>query len=275
MIDMIRDFAAIYKDFGAAYSDILTEIYFVLDIEFNLSKQDILCGKVLSDTEIKNAEKLFIERVKTGKPIQYIVGKTFFMNDIFEVNQNVLIPRDDTQILVEQGIRVIKEYNLKSVLDIGTGSGIIAIELAKHTPASISACDISKEALKIAQKNAKILGQKIDFFKSDLFSNVSQKYDFLISNPPYIPPEMAKSLPREVMFEPSNALFSPSSGLYFYEKIINDAKKFLNPHGFIAFEIGINQANEISKMLEQKFKDIKVEKDVSGIERVIIAQLKL
>ena len=271
---MIRQFISIYEGFGLPHREIASEIYFVLDIEFNLTKQDILKGKFLPDKDIQKAKNIFTERVSTGKPIQYIIGKTFFMDDIFCISEDVLIPRDDTEILVNRGISLIKENHLKTVLDIGTGSGIIAIELKKRTAASVCACDVSQNALKIAQKNAKNLGVKIDYFQSDLFQNVSQKFDFLISNPPYIPPEMANSLQREVSFEPPGALFARRDGLYFYEKIINEAKIFLNPNGFIAFEFGINQAPEIAKMLEKDFTNINIEKDISGTERVISAQLK-
>ncbi len=271
---MIRSLFNIYKNFQISESEISAEIYFVLDIEFNLTKQDILKGKVLSETGLKKAKNILTERVLTGKPIQYIVGKTFFMGDIFSVNEDVLIPRDDTEILVTRAISTINDNKLKTVLDIGTGSGIIAIEVKKHTPASVFACDISQKALEVAKKNAENLKAKINFFQSDLFQNVTQKFDFLISNPPYIPPEMANSLQREVSFEPSCALFAHTKGLHFYKKIINEAKNFLNPDGFIAFEFGINQAPEIAKMLEKDFKNIKIETDISGTERVISAQLK-
>ena len=253
----------------------LAEIYFVLHAEFGLEKKDILLGKELSENDLEKAYKIFEERVNTGKPIQYIIEKTFFMGDFFQVNKNVLIPRDDTEILVKTTCRLIKENNLKSVLDIGTGSGIIAIELAKCTKAKIVACDISPKALDVAKNNVINLKQNVKFIQSDLFENINEKFDLIVSNPPYIPFSKKENLQFEVKnFEPETALFAKDNGLFFYNEIISQAKKYLNKSGFIAFEIGIGQAKQIHELLEKDFEKIIVKKDVSGIERVVVARLK-
>ena len=271
---MIKVFADIYCHFNLSYNEILSEIYFVLDILFGLTKQDVLRGKTLSDKDFIKTKKIFQKRVETGLPIQYIVGKTFFMNDVFYVNDNVLIPRDDTQILVNRAIKIIKNNKIDKVLDVGTGSGIIAIELAKNTSSNIFASDISDDAINIATKNANLHNTNITFIKSDLFSDIGEKFDFIVSNPPYIPLKEKETIQNEVKFEPDNALYAKNNGLYFYEKIIEQSVRFLTPKGFLAFEIGINQAEIISKLLQKEFKNILIEEDVSGIERVISAQLK-
>lgn len=271
---MIKLFTDIYSNFPISRNEIWAEIYFVLDILFGLSKQDILCGKTLSDNDFIKAKEIFHKRVETGFPIQYIIGKTFFMDDIFVVNENVLIPRDDSQILVNKAIEITKNNKIGKIIDIGTGSGIIAIELAKYTTANIIACDISEEALLIAKQNAILHKQNVTFIESDLLSNIKEKVDLIVSNPPYIPLFEKENIQNEVRYEPENALYAQNNGLYFYEKIIEQSVNFLNSNGYIAFEIGINQAEDVSKLLQKNFKGISIEKDVSGIERIISAQLK-
>lgn len=272
---MIKTFANIYKNYVIPFEEAMAEIYYVLDIEFNLPKQEILRGKELSATDFQKACKIFEQRITTQKPIQYIIKKAIFMNDIFDVDENVLIPRDDTQILTEETITLIKKHNLKKILEIGTGSGIIAIETAKNCPsAQIFAIDISENALNIAKKNAQKFKTKIKFINSDLFANIENKFDLIVSNPPYIPVEEKENLQFEVKtFEPHIALFAEENGLTFYKKIIHQAPDYLMPNGFLAFETGINQAEEIRKFMKAKFKNISVKKDVSGIERVISGQL--
>lgn len=272
---MIKDFCNIYNDFYLSREEILAEIYFVLDIEFSLSKTDVLMGKTLDKQEFEKAKCIFNERVKTKKPIQYIIQKAPFMSDIFYVDENVLIPRDDTQILVETAKEVIYQNNSLQILDLCTGSGIIAIELKKHTNKDVYASDISQNALNIGKKNAYNLKTDINFIHSDLFENINQKFDVIVSNPPYISFSEKENLQIEVQkFEPELALFAQNDGYYFYETIIKNAHKHLNSKGFLLFEIGINQAETIKKyFLENGYKNIFIEKDVSGIERVVGGQI--
>lgn len=274
---MIKDFCNIYNGFHLSYEEILAEIYFVLDVEFNLSKKDILMNKKLPFDEYKKAINIFEERIKTQKPIQYVINKALFMNDIFYVDENVLIPRDDTQILVEKAKEIIKKNEISKILDLCTGSGIIAIELKKHTQKDIFASDISLNALKISQKNSHHLKTNINFLHSDIFKNINQKFDMIVSNPPYISFNEKENLQIEVQkFEPELALFAPNEGYYFYETIIKNAHNYLNPNGFLIFEIGINQATKIKEyFIKNGYKNIFIEKDVSGIERVIGAQIKI
>lgn len=227
-------------------------------------------------------------RAQKRIPIQYIIGEADFMGEKFIVNENVLIPRDETEILVRKAVEILGKQVAcppallpscpPKVLDIGTGSGCIACMLAKKTDAQVIGVDISTEALQVALDNASRLGlfNKAIFRKSDIFSNVKsdEKFDMIVSNPPYIPLSEKENLQFEVQFEPESALFAQNEGLEFYEKIITQAKPFLNEGGYLMFELGIGQAQAVKKMLEENnFKDIEIEKDLAYIERVIWARV--
>ena len=207
-------------------------------------------------------------------PIAYIFGKTNFYGYDFKVDKNVLIPRLDTEILIEE---IIKDIKLRSgetsVLDIGTGSGAIAVSIQKETGTKVTAVDISKNALEIAKFNAEQNDAKIEFILSDLFENVKQKFDFIVSNPPYIETETIKSLDKEVVFnEPILALDGGEDGLEFYRKIVADAPRFLNSGGKLYFEIGYNQASSVSELMKKDFKNIKVLKDYGNNDRVVLGE---
>lgn len=215
-----------------------------------------------------------IKRLENGEPVQYIVGDVNFYGNIIKVNKNVLIPRRETEELVEKTIEYIKEifpYQEINLLDIGTGSGCIAITLKKHFPTSnISAVDISQEALKVAIDNSVSNNVEINFIHSDLFKNVSRKYHCIISNPPYIKED------EEIMDivknnEPHLALFAPNEGLYFYEKILKEAKEYLEERFIIAFEIGETQGQDILAIAEKYFSKAKIilEKDLQHLDRFV------
>ena len=223
-------------------------------------------------------------RASTRKPIQHIIGYAYFMGEDFIVNEHVLIPRDETEILVRRAVEIINQNNFKTVLDIGTGSGCIACMIAKLTDAQVVGVDISNEALSTALDNSSELGlfNKAIFRKSNLFSNIrkegfgSEKYDLVVSNPPYIPIKEKNLLQIEVSFEPDSALFAPDDdGIDFYDKIITQAPEFLNDGGYLMFELGINQAQKVKKLMEKSgFKNIEIEKDLAGIERVIYGVIR-
>ena len=214
-------------------------------------------------------------RATTRRPIQHILGYAHFMGEDFIVNEHVLIPRDETEILVRKAVDFVKAKGLKNVLDIGTGSGCIACMVAKLTEAKVLGVDISKNALQTALDNSSKLGlfNKAIFRKSDIFSNVhaDEKFDLIASNPPYIPPSEKNKLQTEVGFEPELALFTKdNSGIEFYDKIIKDSPNYLNQGGYLLFELGIVQAEKVKSLMEQQgFEDIGIEKDLAGIERVI------
>lgn len=212
-----------------------------------------------------------IEEIIKGKPVQYVVGNVDFYGNIIDVNENVLIPRFETERLVELTIEKIKKMNKKvTILDIGTGSGCIAITLKKEIECEVDAIDISDEALKLAKENASKNDVKITFYKSNVLRNVSKKFDVIISNPPYL------SESDEVMEvvknnEPHLALYAPNDGLYFYEEILKNCIYSIKDKFLIAFEIGYNQKEAITKLANMYLENIKVEayQDYSGKDRYL------
>lgn len=226
--------------------------------------------KYLKDKDLDTA----LKELESGIPVQYIVGNTNFYGYDFKVNRNTLIPRFETELLVEKTYNYIKKYFNKDkvkILDIGTGSGCIAITLNKLLDDSdVTGVDISSEALEVAKENNISNNANVKFIESDLFSNVNERYDVIISNPPYI------SYDEEIMNivwnnEPHLALYAPDNGLYFYDKIIKDSSKYLNDKFIMAFEIGYKQGEDIVKIVNKYYKDtnISVEKDYSGRDRFV------
>lgn len=218
-----------------------------------------------------------------GMPVQYITGVQEFMSMEFMVNSHVLIPRHDTEVLVETVIAFAdscRDIGRKlHILDIGTGSGCIAVSLAHYIKnCRVTATDISEEALKTALLNSEKNGvkEKIAFKKSDLFNNLKGEcFDIIVSNPPYIPAKDIRELQKEVRdFEPLTALDGGIDGLDFYRSIIDGVPEHLKPDGLIAFEVGINQANAVAELLDACCYDVKIAKDLGGIDRVVYGRLK-
>ena len=220
-----------------------------------------------------------IKKLCQGIPIQHITHRQEFMKMTFYVDENVLIPRQDTETLVEEVIKISKKIGAKKILDLCTGSGAIAVSLAKYIEKSqITAVDISKKALNVAKMNAKNneVENKITFVESDLFNNIKkEKYDIIVSNPPYIKKEVLKSLDKEVQKEPKLALDGGYDGLDFYRKIINKAEEYLKFNGYLCFEIGYDQKEDVEDLLknEEKYTNIQCIKDLCDNDRVIIAKL--
>ncbi len=214
-----------------------------------------------------------LEELKKGKPIQYIIGNVNFYGNIINVNENVLIPRFETELLVEKTINYIKKYfKNPKILDIGTGSGCIAITLKKELKNSIiDAVDISNSALKVAKENAKLNNVEINFIEGNILDNINSKYDIIISNPPYIKEDDTEIMDIVKNNEPHIALFAKDNGLYFYKEIIKNSKEKLNKKSIIAFEIGYKQANDIKNIAEQYYPHSKilVEKDLNNLDRYI------
>lgn len=226
-----------------------------------------------SSLEIFNS---YIQRRLKNEPIAYIIGKCEFMGLDFKLNEHTLIPRADTEILVEKVLSIIEQENIKKVLDIGTGSGAIAVSIAKHKDVDVLALDINKDALYMAKENARANGvDKVRFLQSNLFENVEEKFDMIVSNPPYIETEEIQKLEPNVKdFEPILALDGGEDGLDFYREIIAKAKLYLNDKGYLAFEIGYNQAKAVSSLMEKEFKEIEILKDLASLDRVVLGRLK-
>lgn len=218
-----------------------------------------------------------LKKLNEGKPVQYIVGNVNFYGNILKVNEDVLIPRFETETLVEKTINYAKK-ELKEplkILDIGTGSGAIAITLKKNLESFVDAIDISKKALKIAKENAKLNNVKINFIHSNMLEKIEKKYDIIISNPPYIAvDEEVEEIVKNN--EPHIALYANNNGLEYYEIILKDVKKHINKPGIIAFEIGMNQGNKIKEIAEKYLKnyDFSIEKDLTGKDRFIFIIVK-
>lgn len=246
------------------------EISLFLD-SVGFSKKNFFLGQELPLKDLEKINFLIEKRIKEKIPVQQLIGYSYFMGEKFIVNEHVLIPRPETELLVQEIIAL----PAKKILDIGTGSGCIAIMSQKNTGMVVSACDISEKALATAKINAKNLGADVDFIHSDLFSNISGKFDVIVSNPPYIPISELPNLQTEVALkEPHLALFAPDEkGIEFYKKIIEQSHQFLNIDAYLAFEIGIGQHQDIKEILDiNDFCNIKIIKDLAGIERIIIAQ---
>ncbi len=207
-------------------------------------------------------------------PLQYITGEQDFMGLPFHVNEAVLIPRQDTETLVEEALKVIRPG--MKVLDMCTGSGCILISILKNViDVEGFGYDISKQAINVAKENAKLNGVIATFEKSDLFDSVVDTFDVIVSNPPYIPTDVIAGLMPEVaLYEPFNALDGKEDGLHFYRKIVKESKEYLNPEGMLLFEIGHDQGEAVSGLMtEAGFKDVKVVKDLAGNDRVVIGGL--
>lgn len=211
-----------------------------------------------------------INRRAAHEPLQYILGKAYFMGLEFMVSPDVLIPRFDTEILVEEALKHINSD--KNVLDVCTGSGCIAISVAKLSNATVVAVDISEAALNMAKKNAEYNEtSNVTFVHSDMFSDVEGKFDVILSNPPYIrSEEVLKLMPEVLVHEPHLALDGHEDGLFFYEILARESSKFLNPSGLLIVEIGYDQAEDVSRLLENNnFTDIRVIRDLAGLDRVV------
>lgn len=231
----------------------------------------------LSKIERDEIKEMLTKRGTSKIPLQYIFGEEYFYGYSFFVDKRVLIPRPDTERLVENVLELLKNVENPKVVDIGTGSGAIAISIGKEREdALVLGVDISKAALEVSEINkSRNDAKNVKFKQSDLFDEIQfYEFDAVISNPPYIPMDEYKSLTSEVKeHEPQNALVAEDEGFYFYKKIAANAKKHLKTNGVIAFESGYNQAQKIAEILKDEgYNSINIFKDYNGIERVVIGR---
>ncbi len=220
----------------------------------------------------KASLEIGLQKLKQGLPVQYIIGDVNFYGNTIKVNPKVLIPRFETELLVQKTIDYAKEFlpSKIKVIDLGTGSGAIAITIKKKLDALVDAVDISKEALDVAKENAIANQVDINFFLSDMLEKTFAKYDLIISNPPYVSPdEEIEDVVKNN--EPKIALYAENNGLEFYEKILSEAIYHVNDPALIAFEIGKDQGGAVTKIARKYFKTalIKVEKDFAGLDRFV------
>ncbi|MCI8342339.1 MAG: peptide chain release factor N(5)-glutamine methyltransferase [Firmicutes bacterium] len=235
--------------------------------------------RILTKAEEEHFEKM-VEKRKNKMPSQYIINECHFMDSVFYVNENVLIPRSDTETLIETVIEKAKMNKIEKIIDVGTGSGCIAISLVRCGILEAVGTDVSTKALSVAKKNSLSNGtnDKIRFVHSDLFENVGEEYekyfDAVVSNPPYIETETVKTLMCEVRdYEPVLALDGGADGLNFYRKIASEGKRFIRNGGFVFFEIGYNQGNDVKSIMhENGFGEIEIIKDIAGLDRVVLGR---
>ena len=252
----IQEIVAILVNSGIHPNEARIEVKMMIEHYCNYTALDVIRGVPLDYEKLKIVREKAGVRARTKIPVQYIIGLADFMGSKYVVNENVLIPRGETEQLVMRVLDILRSNNTKKVLDIGTGSGCIPCAIAQGGDYYITSVDISPKALEVAKENVKRLEleKKIKLIESDLFSALDKntKFDVIVSNPPYIP--VGTELQKEVTFEPSTALFA-------------------NDNGFIAFEIGYDQGDAVYKLLEQAgFKNIIIEKDIMGLDRIVYAQ---
>lgn len=252
------------------YDTSLIALTYILD----KSKSYILMNQNL-ELNNKQIERLkdIINKRENSYPLQYAIGEREFYNIRLKVDKRALIPRFETEIIVDYLIK--SQMKKDSILDIGTGSGAIAISLAKNIENTfVIGSDIEDNALSLAMENKEFTGiENVDFVKSDLFNNIKGKFDLIISNPPYINKKDYESLDKELYFEPKSALYGGCDGLDFYRGIIKNSSKYLNNKGHLVFEIGYDQKNILNRLLKDEgFVNIENIKDFNDFDRFIIAQ---
>lgn len=236
----------------------------------NIGSADLKLLKELYPNNFNEIE----QKLKEHYPIQYLIGYVDFYNTKINVNENVLIPRFETELLIDKTIKFLKNKNYKTLIDICTGSGCIAISLKKHTDLIIDACDISDKALETAKQNAKQNNVAINYFKLDILKEIPiKKYDCIISNPPYVLKDEYTS--PETKYEPSIALYANNNGLEFYERILKTAKDYLNDNGSIIFEIGATEGLKIKELALKYFPKAKIsiEKDYNNYDRFMFIEI--
>ena len=260
---------------GIEQNEARREVKMLLQYFCNYSEKDELLGRVLTEEELRIIQGKVEARLADRTPVQYIIGESYFMGEFFKVTSDVLIPRDETEILVTKAIELIQKNGLKKVLDIGTGSGCIACTIANRTNAIVLGVDISSDALRIALDNVTRLkiNNRAVFRKSDLFSKIreEEKFDMIISNPPYIP--IGTELAPELKHEPKIALFAEENGLQLYRKIVAESPKYLNKNGRLIFELGHGESEQVKAFMNEYFENVQIIKDLAGIDRVIFGQL--
>ena len=252
---------------GEAKSDTLL----LLDAICHISRNDILVhGEVELDEDLVTAYKDALQKRCAHIPVQHITGVQNFMGLDFMVNEHVLIPRFDTEILVEEVMKFL--HDGFSILDMCTGSGCILLSLLKYSnDCQGLGVDISTDALAVANTNKEKLGIEASFIESNLFEQVTGKYDIIVSNPPYIRSDVIPTLMEEVRdHEPLLALDGTEDGLFFYRKIVAESPDYLNGGGMLFFEIGYDQAEDVSRLMEEEgYKDVTVVKDFASLDRVV------
>ena len=252
-----------------------TDAWLLLEAACECTRNDLfLRGNEPLLEEKEMLYKEYLEKRQKRIPVQHIVGVQCFMGLDFFVTPDVLCPRLDTEVLIEEALKRIKPGS--SILDMCTGSGCIILSLLHYAKDCVgTAADLSEKALAVAKRNAKKLEKECTFIHSDLFENIEGRFDVIVSNPPYIATKEIETLSPEVRdHEPHMALDGMEDGLFFYRKIVSASKDFLNPEGWLCFEIGYDQGEAVSDMMKKTgYQEVQVIKDLAGLDRVVIGKL--
>ncbi len=271
-----KNFIDKYLNNGYSFDEAKAEVDFALDVLYNYTYKDFILGKTLENWQYSKLEKVIDERIKTKKPIQQLTGLAYFCGRKFFVTDKTLIPRPETELLVNEVLNLAENKENPKVIDIGTGSGCIPITLVlENKKITMDAADISADAIETAKKNALFhnVYERINFYVSDLFNSIKGEFDIIVSNPPYIPKKDKKSLQPEVRdYEPELALYTEDEyGTDFYEHILEKSREYLKSNGYIVFELGINQSGKVADLAKKfGYKEITVKKDFNSIERIMI-----
>ncbi|WP_457644568.1 peptide chain release factor N(5)-glutamine methyltransferase [Persephonella sp.] len=273
--DLIRIGTERLKDAGVKTP--LTDTQLLLSFVLKLPRWKLITEREEDVPKEKVMEFIsLIERRAQREPLAYITGEKAFYGLDFKVKQGVLIPRPETEILVEEVLKRIPENEKFIGLEVGVGAGVISVSLLKYRDnLYMYAVDISEKALELTRENAKIhkVSTRLKLFRSDLFKNIPQiKFDFIVSNPPYVSAREYLDLEEEVKKEPVEALVADKEGLEFYEKIVKEGKIYLKEKGFFGFEIGYRQAEKVRKILEKEGFNVKIYRDLQHHDRVIIGE---
>lgn len=256
-------------------SDIISRKIVEYVLKFNRNEIIINSDKEISPKNKDDYDTLLYE-VASGMPLQYIINNQEFYGLDFYVDESVLIPRPDTEILVEEVINIIKNTGFSRILDICTGSGCIGLSIAKNVDsAKVTITDISDNALEIAKKNMeKLKITNVNIIESDMFEEIEEEFDIIVSNPPYIETEVIDGLSEQVKREPILALDGGEDGLEFYRELINESHKYLNDDGYLCMEIGYNQKDSVINLIEESgnYKNVYSKKDLEGNDRIVVAQ---
>lgn len=264
------------------FEDARSQAEYILSYLLNLKKYELyLAFNNTIDESILDQLSEILKKRLANVPLAYIFNRGEFMGLEFKLNECCFIPRAETEVLVEEALKIINHNSIKSLVDIGCGCGNIAISIAKYSNINeIYATDINENLLELVETNAKLnnVGDKIKCLAGDMFIPLSRngkRFDMVVSNPPYLSIEDLRNLPPEVSYEPIEAIYGGEDGLWYYRCISNGIKDVLNEHGFLIVEIGFGQSEKIKKIFhDNKIEIIKIAKDYNGIDRVIIGKLK-
>ena len=271
-----------WLDYGTKYlqarqiADAKTDAWLLMEYVANITRNFyyIHMHETMNENDVADYLDLLSQRGKLV-PVQYLTGEAWFYGYSFKVNQHVMIPRQDTEILVEEALKRIKSG--MKILDLCTGSGCILLSILKEASVLGVGTDISQEALLVAELNRKRLGVHTSWIRSDLFENVEGRFHMILSNPPYIPSAVIPKLePNVRRYEPLLALDGREDGLYFYKKIVDEARSHLSPGGWLCLEIGYDQKDCLKNMLKRYgYTKVKIIKDLAGNDRVVVGVLNV